>query len=246
VALHVHGVVRADHRLPEGLVGLRGAVVRLVPHDDLAAVVSPVGEEHEPGEEDARRHLAVLTALVGEGPVLPLRLGTCAPDEAAVAAEVLSARASELRRDLRAVTGLVEVHVDVADDEQERLREIAREAPDLPSVHEGRWAGSALEYRVRVGALVADRLSERRAAEAEDILSRLGPLVVSDAPRGSADGWVMRWAFLLRQEDLPRFDAALDDLYARHAGARDVSRVGPLPVFSFGRAPDSGGSRWGW
>lgn len=246
MALHVYGVVRADHRLPEGLPGLRGAAVGLVTYDDLAVVVSPVGEDHEPVDEDARTHLAVLTALVPGGPVLPLRLGTLAPDEDAAATEVLGSSASELRRDLDAVDGLVEVHVDVADDEQQRLREIAREAPALPSFHEGSRAGRALEYRVRVGQLVAVRLAERRTAEAEAILARLAPLAVSDTPRGAADGWVMRWAFLLRREDLPRFDEALDEVYAGYGGTRDVTRVGPLPVFSFGRAPAAGRSRWGW
>jgi hypothetical protein len=246
VILHVYGVVRADRRLPERLRGLRGAAVDLVTHDDLAAVVSPVAEDHEHGEDDAREHLAVLTALVGEGPVLPLRLGTVAPDEVAVATEVLGAPGSELRRDLDAVAGLVEVHVDVADDEHERLREIVREAPDLPSFHEGSRAGRSLDYRVRVGRLVADRLAERRAAEAEDLLARLGPLAVADAPRAAADGWVMRRAFLLRQADVARFDEALDAVHAHYAGTRSVTRVGPLPVFSFGRVPDSSRSRWGW
>ncbi|MGW4520495.1 GvpL/GvpF family gas vesicle protein [Amycolatopsis sp. NPDC004378] len=94
MTLQLYGVVRSGHpRAP-----------RTVRWEDLAMVVG------EP-EPDPAAHLAVVSALVEGGPVLPIRFGTVAEDEEAVRAEVLAPAAGTYRADLDRLDGLAEVHV---------------------------------------------------------------------------------------------------------------------------------------
>ena len=94
MTLQLYGVVRAGHpRAP-----------RTVGWEDLAMVVG------DP-EPDPAVHLAVVSALVEGGPVLPVRFGTVAEDEDAVRTEVLAPAADTYRADLDRLDGLAEVHV---------------------------------------------------------------------------------------------------------------------------------------
>ncbi|MEU4252107.1 GvpL/GvpF family gas vesicle protein [Amycolatopsis sp. NPDC026612] len=96
MTLQLYGVVRAGHpRVP-----------RTVCWEDLAMVV---GEA--PADPDPAAHLAVVSALVEGGPVLPVRFGTVAEDEDAVRTEVLAPAADTYRTDLDRLDGLAEVHV---------------------------------------------------------------------------------------------------------------------------------------
>ncbi|MGH8868342.1 MAG: GvpL/GvpF family gas vesicle protein [Actinomycetes bacterium] len=245
MSLHLYGVVRHGHPVPPDLVGVRSGGVRLVESDAVAAVTTDVPDDIEVTEDDAERHLEVLTALVADGPVLPLRLGTVAPDEDAVRAEVLDAL-DDLPEQLDALDGLIEVHVDVGDDEDTRLRAVLEEDPALRA-RAGTSAASDLEERVGLGEAVAARLAEHRAVDGDAVAEWLAPIAVASTLRGEDDGWVLRAAYLIREVDLRRFDEALERLHAEYGGALSFSRVGPLPVFSFAVDSGRGGSsRWGW
>jgi len=249
VPLHLYAVVRGTHPLPGDLTGVRDGKVRLVGSEStgLAVAVTDVPDGAEVTEDDAVRHLDTLTALLPGGPVVPLRLGTVAPDEDSVRAELLDDVDHDLGARLDGLEGLVEVHVDAADDEDARLRAILADDPGLRAGRDA--AGSAqgtLDQQVRLGEMVAARLAEHRAADADRVLAHLAPLTLQDSPRGSDDGWVLRHAFLLRADDMPAFDVALDDLQHDYGDAVAFSRAGPLPVFSFTVLSGSGRSRWGW
>src|SRR5262249_41448741 len=124
---YVYGVVRSAHRARGELygVGRPPAAVRLVSAGPLIAAVSDVEDGFVVEEADARAHVHVLIALLGGGPVIPLRLGTVAPDDDAVRAEVLDAARDELARALDALDGLVELHVDADDNEAEAIAAVA-------------------------------------------------------------------------------------------------------------------------
>src|SRR5262245_35034387 len=69
-----------------------------------------VSDWHPPTPRDAAAHLALLSGLVAEGPVVPMRYGVTATGETAVRADVLAATAPRLRADLDRLDGLVELH----------------------------------------------------------------------------------------------------------------------------------------
>jgi hypothetical protein len=247
-------VVRSAHQAPEDLygVGRPPAAVRLVSSGPLAAIVSDVDDGFNVEEADARAHVHVLIGLLGGGPVIPLRLGTVAPDDDAVRAEVLDAARDDLVGALDGLDGLVELHVDADDNEAEAIAAIAGAAPVRP--------GESVDFQsaLEVGQHVAQLLIEHRQRLAGEIVERLRPIAVRDAPRSVINGPedpVLRWAFLVKADDITTFDETVVSIRAAYPSLA-IRYVGPLPAAHFvdwRAAPESEEadpfqtqSNWGW
>jgi hypothetical protein len=259
--LLIYGVVRAGHPLadppPLGLGDPPGPL-RLVRRGALAVVVSPVAELGTLTDHDAERHLDILIDLLDDGPVIPLRLGSVAPDDDAVREEVLGETAPWFSARLDSLDGLVEVHVDADEDETAAIHAVLATEPSLAGRRLAAGNSADVGSRISLGELVADRVITRRADQAERLLDELRPFAVADTGRGPMGGPedpVLRWAFLVHRDsepggrDLEHFDEAV--ARARHDNAEFVIEyVGPLPAFHFvGTAEAVGepaGGRWGW
>lgn len=251
---YVYGVVRSAHQAVEDLygVGRPPAAVRLVSSGPLAAIVSDVDDGFNVEEADARAHVHVLIGLLGGGPVIPLRLGTVAPDDDAVRAEVLDAARDDLAGALDGLDGLVELHVDADDNEAEAIAAVAGAAPVRP--------GESVDFQsaLEVGQHVAQLLIEHRQRLADEIVERLRPIAVRDAPRSAINGPedpVLRWAFLVKADDITTFDETVVSIRAAYPSLA-IRYVGPLPAAHFvdWRAaperdetdPFQTQSNWGW
>lgn len=253
--LYVYGVTRSGRGQPEAAgLGQPPEPVRLIESGPVAAAVSELPDDYLVQDADARAHLQVLIGLLADGPVLPVRMGTVAPDADVVRGEVLDSVAGELVDRLDALDGLVELHVDADDDEAQSIADIAR-STDLRL-----QPGADLASRIEFGEEVAARLVEYRRQTADSILAELQPLAVRDAPRSTAvtaEDPVLRWAFLVAEEDLPRFDAAVVSVRTRHPELA-IRYAGPLPPSHFlDEQPDpssahteadtfQANSAWGW
>jgi hypothetical protein len=150
VTLQLYGVVRARHpRVP-----------RTVCWEDLAMVVG------EP-EPDPAAHLAVVSALLEGGPVLPVRFGTVAEDEDVVRTGVLAPAAGTYRADLDRLDGLAEVHVCLRFTEPGSagraarsdvlLAQVAERARDSVSLPAGESADERWAFLVGLGDLLVVR-----------------------------------------------------------------------------------------
>jgi hypothetical protein len=250
--LYVYGVVR-DSRPPAGAKGVGSPPrdVRMVSSGPLAAPVSEIPGDFAVAESDAHAHLHVLTALLRDGPVIPLRLGTVAPDDEAVRAEVLDAQRAAMLQRLDSLDGLVELHVDADDDEEEAIAAVSTAAP-------GAGARSVdFEAKLEFGEQIAALLIEHRQALAQAILADLRPIAVTDTPRSLIEGPedpVLRWAFLVQQDDLELFDEAVVGVRSKHPSLA-IHYVGPVPAAHFvdwqtssepGDDNFSGQGHWGW
>lgn len=253
---YVYGVVRAGHP-PAALqgVGRPPVDVRLIESGPLAAAVSDVDDDFLVEDNDARAHVHVLIDLLGGGPVIPVRLGTVAPDDDSVRVEVLDAARPELVECIDALDGKVELHVDVDDNEAEAIAAVAGAGPLRPG--EALDVASALELGQRVAAL----LVEHRQQLADEIVAKLRPMAIRDAPRSVIEGPedpVLRWAFLISADDLAIFDEAVVSLRAAYPNLA-IRYVGPLPAAHFvdwrGRTDETGDGSldafqadgsWGW
>jgi len=152
VTLELYGVVRAGHPRAS----------RLVVWDDLAMVVGDA-----PAEPDPAKHLAVVSALVEGGPVLPVRFGTVADDEEAVRTEVLAPAADAYRADLDRLDGLAEVHVCLRFTEpgsawraarsEVLLAEVAELARDSVALPAGESADERWAFLIGLGDLLVVR-----------------------------------------------------------------------------------------
>jgi hypothetical protein len=252
--LYVYGVTRAGRESPDvkGL-GSPPADVALLESGLIAAVVSEIPDDLAVEEEDARAHLQVLIDLLDDGPVLPLRMGTVSPDADAVRTELLDASRSTFENLLDALDGTVELHVDADDDESAAVAEIARAAQLRPS------SPGDFQSSLDLGHEIAELLVERRRQLAEEIVGQLRPFALRDVPRSiirSAEDPVLRWAFLVRRDELEQFDEAVISVRETHPTCA-LRYVGPLPPSHFvdwGTEPETpddsdsfaGNAGWGW
>jgi hypothetical protein len=250
---YLYGIVRALHpERPAKGVGAPPGDVRLIRSGQLAVAGTELPDDFVLKDEDARAHLKVLIALLADGPVLPLRMGTVAPDADAIRTDVLDAAQETLLQRLEALEGLVELHVDADDDETEAIAAVAQSAGIAP-----RLAGD-ITAQIDLGRELAELLVEHRRQIADDIVSELRPFAVRDVPRAMLRGPedpVLRWAFLVEQERIDEFDQAIVAARSHHPKTA-IRYIGPLPPSHFidwQDEPDtdqpssfSASSSWGW
>lgn len=230
--LHLHGVVRASHELPED------SPFRLVELEDLAAVVSDRRDDGALTEQEAVAHLAGLCALLPGGPVVPLRIGTTAVDDAAARAAVLALASQSLRHHLDQLTGVAEMHVRLMFDE-----DVALQAVYDKGVFTGRGADSITQ-----GQLIAREIVAWCGDQADALLAPVSAgaraVVSLDAPEHTE---VIR-AYLVPLDQVEVVRGAV-------AAVGDVTATcaGPLPAFHFldlkqqqSQQADQPVSRWGW
>jgi Gas vesicle synthesis protein GvpL/GvpF len=248
--LLVHGVLREHdsdvlQRLDAGSVR-----PRIVTAGAVAAAVSEAPES-ELSSDDAVAHLDLLVALAADVPVLPLPLGTTAPDDDAVRDEVLTPSADELERQLAAIADLVEVRLDLSFDTEVLVTEISRGDAEIERLAaRSRSRGAGMSERMALGEAVAQRVADAEASMVEEWTAELASVAERFVVL-SSDEQVHRTAYCVRRERLAEADAAVARLRAAAAKRADVQYVGPLPVYSFldepppSREPETR-SRWGW
>ena len=200
--IHVYGVVGRPAPALAATAGLDGAPLRAVRAGGLAAVVS---EHPAPGPPTPARlveHERVLQALLPGG-VVPVRYGTSAADDAAVA-ELVGAGAERFGRLLGLVSGRRELGI--------RIHLAGAEPP----------ARTGTEY-------LLGRLDRRLAATrlAGEVDRALGPLAVDRRLLGTRPE--LRLAYLVDAGRLGRFRAAVSALRC----AQPVVCTGPWPAYSF-------------
>lgn len=248
--LLVHGLLREHDRAVLDRLDTGPLRARAIAAGPLAAAVSEA-PEHELTPDDAVAHLDLLVALVADVPVLPLPLGTTAPDDAAVVDEVLVPVADSVERQLEAVADLVEVRLDLTFDTDAVVADIARGDPEIEGLAaRSRGPGAGLADRVALGEAIAARVVDAEAALAEQWTAELAGVTERTALL-AADEQIRRTAYLVRRDRLADADEAVARLRAAAMGRAGVEYVGPLPAYSFlddlpaGPEP-AARSRWGW
>ncbi|MFI5588409.1 GvpL/GvpF family gas vesicle protein [Amycolatopsis sp. NPDC051758] len=239
--LNLHGVVRAGHPLPGPA---RSDAARLVVWEDLALAVSPRPADRDVTPHDATQHLLTLSALVRQGPVVPLRWGTVAEDDESARTEVIRPLAHHLRAELDRLEEFVEAHVYLRFDEETALQAVA----DDPA----RWrsrGGRGLTDRIKAGEAIARDVVAWRQARADELLGPVMRYAAEVQALEEQEHLEERRALLVRREDLPVVQEVIGSIAV--AGV-DCRLVGPLPAFTFLRAVSKGvndrgqESRWGW
>jgi Holliday junction resolvase len=237
MASYVYCFTHAQHPLPlDGLrgVGAEDAAVRALRHEGLAAVVSDAPEGLRPKRRDVVAHETVLETLTAAGAVVPMRFGTVAPDDDAVAAELTRGgqRYTEL---LTRLAGHVERNVKGAHQEDALLADLLTTNAELRARNEALRAagGGSQPDRVAFGEQVSLAVEQRRARDTAYVVAALRPLAELDRHAPAVEGCFMNVSFLIPSAAQGDFDAAVAQLRSAMEGYADLRVSGALPPYSF-------------
>ena len=246
-----YGVTGGDpEALAAGVTGVGGARTRTVSAAGLTAIVGDVSD-HEYGEaalrrnlEDldwlgwtARAHHAVLEAVAGRGPVVPMRLATLFASDAGVIG-MLREQADELRGALSLIRARSEWGV--------KAYAVKPSDPVPDPARAAAGSGAAYLQRRRAQLTASKDARQEALASARSVYGELGRLAVSarlyppQAPdlAGQQTPMVLNAAYLVADERAGEFAAAVADLTARHRFVQ-LTLTGPWPAYSF--VGESGG-----
>ncbi|NVB79680.1 MAG: GvpL/GvpF family gas vesicle protein [Kofleriaceae bacterium] len=212
--------------------GLGGGGVRLIPYQELVAVVGDATEErYQVSRANVRAHSEVIDEVMERSDVLPLRFGEVAPDDEEARKLLLEQQYDGLLQRLDRVRDRVELALRVSFDEARLFDEIRAVREDL--VNAGQRAAS-FEDRVSVGQSIAQVVDNKRERASEMILAELEPLAVEVVTNElTSDMMVLNAAFLVDRSRLQEFDERVRTLGERETGRLVFRYVGPLPPYSF-------------
>jgi hypothetical protein len=235
MALHVYGVVSAAIALPGGLRGRREAPVRLVVNGDLAAVVSEVDADARIRRDDLLAHARVLESLIEDGTVLPMRFGVIVETDEEVARHVLQAGNGRLTTLLHSFDGLVQLTVKAHHDQDQALKYLLRERPDLRALRDQTGTGPAFyPAQLRLGEAIAaglETLVTSDAAMLHDQLSGIAERIVLGDVTGQNQ--VLNAALLVQRTARARTDKAIGRLSRTMPDRLRLRYIGPQPPYSF-------------
>lgn len=189
------------------------ADLRVVAEGDLAVLCGPA-VSREVTADALWRHERLVEALMHDRDLLPVRYGTCVPDEAA-AARALADNHRAYLASLQAVRGAVELAVRVFAGGQ------ATPPPSPP-------ATTGTGY-LRARARAAAGESEATVAVHEPLAHLARAATVARVPRA---GELLRAAYLVDRERTAVFSRRVGELQAAHARLR-ITCTGPWPPYSF-------------
>ena len=234
MALHVYGVVSAATPLPGVFRGRREAPVRLVVHGDLAAVVSEVDADARIRRDDLLTHARVLESLVEGATVLPMRFGVIVENDEE-ARNILEAGESGLTALLQSFDGLVQLTVKAHHDQDEALKHLLRERPELRLLRDQTGKGpESYSGRLRLGEAIAaglETLASSDAAMLHDQLMGIAESIVLAEVTGQNQ--VLNAALLVRRSARTRTDEAIARLSRTLPDRLRLRYIGPQPPYSF-------------
>jgi len=202
-----------DHPTPP-VAGLD--TVRVVTSGDLAAICGPVITS-EVTADALWQHEQIVEALMEDRDVLPVRYGTCLPDDAA-AAQALQDNRARFSASLESVRGAVELSVRVFAGANHVPAPIASAAP------------TGTEY-LRVRARSAGEESEAGTIVHEPLAREARAATVA---RVNRPGELLRAAYLVDREGTEGFSTRVQEIQEDNPRLR-ITCTGPWPSYSFVR-----------
>ena len=230
--VHVYGVVRASAK-PE----LVEEGVRLLPHRDVAALVSDIERDELQAVSVLRTHWRVLEQAGSSTTVLPVRFGTVMADDRAVIDAFLEPAHDELVARLEEMAGKVQLTVKGFYEEEALMASVVARSPAIARLREavrGLPEAAAYYKRIELGQLVAAEVERARERDAREILERLEPLALAARlEQPSTIESAVNAAFLVDERRIEEFSEGVSTLGRELAGRIRLRYVGPLPPYSF-------------
>jgi hypothetical protein len=233
--LYLYGIIdrpKVRLALPRGL---EGAAPDILPFTGLGAVAGSISDgAPEDGDDNLRRHLEVIKAVMAHHPIWPARFGSVFAERDELH-EYISESRESLLADIERVRGHSEICLRVADRQPLVLTQASEEESDLIPAPEALGPGARLLAARR--AETASRVMQKRAVDslAAAVMAPMAPLATDSKwrPASTCSGRPgVIAALLLRQELVLEFRLALAELRRSHPWL-EITCEGPLPPFSF-------------
>jgi hypothetical protein len=238
-ALYVYGVVRAGTLHSLDIDGVAGAPVEVIEHDGLSAVVSPLPtDDLRVKRRDLHAHLNVIEAAFAATTILPCPFGTVVGSQDELEEGLLGSARRELVNGIEQLDGTVQMNVKAVYDEDALLREIVAADPQIARLRaRTRESGNAGYYeRLQLGEVVAARVAERREHDAARLVEELAAAAIDALVEEPENGAALKASFLVRRNQLDRFDAALEAVSKKEQPLLLFEAIGPLPPTAFAAA----------
>jgi hypothetical protein len=239
-AVYVYGIIPADTEVESGAKGVGDPPgdVRLVRHRDLAAMVSDIDIDKPLGRpEDLVAHEELLDAAAGAVPVLPLRFGAVVTDDEAVSQELLDAHHDEFSGALKQLEGRAEYVVKGRYEEQAVLREVVggnEEAAGLREQIKGTDEIATRDQRIRLGEIVNNAVGELRERDTRALGDAMdGHVEASLVREPTHELDAVHTAFLVKTDEAPGLERALDKLARDWEGRVQLRLIGPIAAYDF-------------
>ncbi len=239
-ASYIYGILPADVELtPEARgVGDPPGEIRLVRHDDIAALISDLRLNRPLGKpQDLMAHQSLLDDVAAEVPVLPLRFGAVMEGPEAIVNELLAPHHDEFRAALEDLEGRAQYVVKARYEEGTVLMEVLQEQPearrlreeirDLPE--EATW-----DSRIRLGEIINQSIEAKRDADTQTLAEGLAPhavAVVIREPTHEEDA--AHLAVLVETDRQEEFEEALNEFGRRWADRVTLRLLGPQAPYDF-------------
>lgn len=256
MSLHyVYCVVPATFALSNAPVGIDDAPLRLVPHDDVAALVSTLeGDEYTPIQVEQRAadvdwlkpravaHDRVVTWASDQAATVPLPMWTIFSDASAVTT-ALTALTSKLRAHLATVRNAREYTVRLFADLTKVLQHASTLSPQLAERERSIAAAAPGQAYLLRRKLDADRKTEVRniaRAVADETYAALEPhakaALRDTLPHADDATAILNASFLVDTQRYDQFRAALTTLVNRYSDVGfHFDFTGPWPAYHFVR-----------
>ena len=233
--VYVYGIVLAERPVPPGIggVGNPPLPLRVLTEGPVGAVVSAAPSKLRARRRDPLAHQELLLRLAETGPVLPMRFGTVAPDEAAVREQLaITGNRNRHLAALDQLTGRVEVNIKALA-APDALAGLVREDRTIQRLREAAHRRPGYEANMRLGEEVLAALARRAVEAGWHAVLELTPLAHAVVAGPRVSGCLLNTSFLVERTAVDRFrTAAADFATLRHEHV--VLRVaGPLPCYSF-------------
>ncbi|MDX3850962.1 GvpL/GvpF family gas vesicle protein [Streptomyces sp. AK02-01A] len=231
--VYVYAIVPAEQPVPAGISGVGGPPmpVRVLVEGPVAAVVSEAPPRLRARRRDLLAHQELLLRLSESGPVLPMRFGMVAPDEATVREQLAAAGVRHLKA-LERLVDRVELNLKALPP-SDALAGLVREDETIQQLLRAARRHPGYEANLRLGEAVVTALSRRAAEAGRRAVLELTPLACAVAAGPEVSGCVLNTSFLVDRAASDRFRTAARDFAALRRDHVELRVAGPLPCYSF-------------
>jgi Gas vesicle synthesis protein GvpL/GvpF len=236
---YVYGIIPSREPVSFGRMGIGGSgeMVYVVPHGDIAAVVSrtPVFI-FDPTRENALAHEHVIETVMKTHTIIPMSFGTVFRTDDDIR-EVLRSIYPSVQDVLKQMAGKVEFGLKVTWHRDRIIEELQREHEEIHRFHQEitrKHLQSTYFARMQLGRMIDKALEERSAEYVREIYESLRTICVASRDnKPIGDKMILNAAFLLEREREAEFDAAVNRVAKKFGERLNFKYTGPWPPYNF-------------